>query len=125
MKRISRKMIRTVQASTAEDFDKEFNKASNEINENTTLVWEQMPLCCHFIYEVSETIPESASEELQLQGIKYYCKDCPFFYRKSKKRVVRYDCKYSETGTVVDFSPACSHFCRMVLDGEIEPVEGK
>lgn len=121
MKVITKKKIRTVQATSATEFDRQFNEASEELSSSAELKWDAAPMCVHFIYEVEEQIPETVSDEFELQGIKYYCKDCPYLNKGKNKRQRSHGCKYAEFGTVTDFTPACEFFLKKVLNGEIEP----
>lgn len=121
MRVIARKRVRTVQANDPDEFDKMFNEASDELAENVKLQWDTAPMCVHFIYEEPVKIPETVADEFELQGIKYYCKDCPNFQKGKNKRCRSQGCKYAEYGTVADFTPACEWFYKQVLQGKITP----
>ena len=121
MRTIKRKKILTVQATSAEEFDRKFNEASEQLSENAELKWDTAPMTVHFIYEDVEKIPETVTEEFELQGIHYYCKDCPHLQKGRDKRCKSHGCEYAEYGTVQDFSPACEFFYKQVLQGKIKP----
>lgn len=121
MKTVTRKKILTVQANTAEEFDREFNEASESLGYSVELKWDAAPMCVHFIYEETDKIPETCEDEFELQGIKYYCKDCPNMLKGKNRREKSHGCKYAEFGTVKDFTPACEYFYRQVLQGKITP----
>ena len=78
-------------------------------------------MCVHFIYEEVVNVPETIAEEFELQGVHYFCKDCPHLQKGKDKRCKSHGCKYSKYGTVQDFTPACEFFYKQLLQGEIEP----
>lgn len=121
MEKIRKKKILTVQATTADEFDRKFNEASDKLSGNAELKWDTAPMCVHFIYEEVEEKPETVAEEFELQGIKYYCKDCPHLQKGKNKRLKSHGCEYAEYGTVTDFTPACEFFYKQVLQGKIVP----
>lgn len=121
MKQIRRKKILTVQASSAEEFDRKFNEASNELSGTAELKWDSAPMCVHFIYEEVEEEPETVAEEFKLQGIQYFCKDCPHLQKGKDKRYKSHGCEYAEYGMVKDYTPACEFFYKQVLQGKIVP----
>lgn len=121
MKKIRRKKILTVQGTSAENFDERFNEASESLPETAELKWDTAPMCVHFIYEEVISVPETIAEEFELQGVHYFCKDCPHLQKGKDKRCKSHGCKYSKYGTVQDFTPACEFFYKQLLQGEIEP----
>ena len=125
MKVITRKRSRTVQAKTAEQFDKEFEKASSELTEEAELVWDQEPMTVHFIYEERIRIPENSRDELQMKGIMLKCKNCP--HREvnpdGRKAGHRDFCPFAFLQQTKAENPACELFCSEVLRGEIRPLE--
>lgn len=125
MKIITRKKMRTVQEKTAEAFDREFNKVSGEITEDTELVWDAAPMCVHFVYEEHVKIAENARDELSLRGIKLKCKDCPHREKNPDGRKAgRKDfCPFAFMNQVRADDPACELFCSEVLRGETEVQE--
>ena len=110
----------TVQASDPGHFDRAFNIAAED-HPDAELKWHE-GLCVSFIYEERKQTAETVAEEFELQGIKYYCKDCPNMMRGANKRERSHGCKYAEFGTVKDFTPACEHFYRMVMQGKLKPI---
>jgi hypothetical protein len=123
MKVITRKRVRTVQADDADEFDRKFNAVSDELTEDAKLQWDTAPMCVHFIYEEQEKVPETVADEFELQGIKYYCKDCPNMIKGKSKRERSHGCKYAEYGTVKDFTPACEWLYKMIVQGKVIPEE--
>lgn len=126
MKTITRKKSRTVQATTAEEFDREFNRVSDELTETAELVWDTTPMCVHFIYEEHEKKAETAADELSLQGIHLKCKNCPHREvnpdgRKAGKKDF---CPFALMQTTRADNNACEYFCSQVLRGEINALEG-
>ncbi len=110
----------TVQASDPGHFDRAFNIAAEE-HPDAELKWHE-GLCVSFIYEERNQTAETVAEEFELQGIKYYCKDCPNMMKGANKRERSHGCKYAEFGTVKDFTPACEYFYRMVMQGKLKPI---
>ena len=121
-KQTTRKM-KTIQEHTAAAFDEKYNKANEELNV-VEEKWDTAPMCVHLIYEEQKLVPETLSEEFELRGEHYYCKDCPYFIRGKNKRCKSIGCKYSPYGTAADFNPACEYFFKQLINGKIEPVEG-
>ena len=124
MKTITKKKSRTVTAKTGEEFDREFNSISDELETGFELVWDPTPMCVHFIYDEQMKIPETVAEELALRGEHYFCKDCPYLQRGKNKREKSHGCKYAPYGTVQEFSPACEFFLKKLITGEVKAVEG-
>ena len=122
MKTKVRTQIKTIQAKTAEEFDRLFNEANDELND-VELRWDTAPMCVHLIYKEEILEPETLAEEFELRGEHYYCKDCPFFKRGKNKRCKSIGCKYSPYGTAAEFNPACEYFFKQLVNGKIEPVE--
>lgn len=114
------KRCRTVQSDSPEKFDKAFDKTAEE-HPDAELKWHD-GLCVSFIYEERKQVAETVAEEFELQGIVYYCKDCPNMMKGSNKRERSHGCKYAEFGTVKDFTPACEYFYRMVMQGKLKPI---
>ena len=50
MRIITKKRVRTIQASDPDEFDRKFNEASDEMTENIKLQWDTAPMCVHIIY---------------------------------------------------------------------------
>ena len=85
MKTNVRTRMKTIQAKTAEEFDRLFNEANDELKD-VELRWDTAPMCVHLIYKEEILEPETLAEEFELRGEHYYCKDCPFFKRGKDKR---------------------------------------
>ena len=122
MRKVIKKRCRTVQSKNAAEFDVLFNNTSDEIKADCELKWDG-ELCVHFLYDEEVMEPETVADEFKLQGIQYYCKDCPHLIKGSNKREKSHGCKYAEYGTVKDFTPACEFFYKQVLQGKITPEE--
>lgn len=120
MKTETFKRTKTVAAKDPEQFDKAFAEAADE-HPGAELKWHE-GLCVSFVYEERKQTAETIAEEFELQGIKYYCKDCPNMMKGANKRERSHGCKYAEFGTVKDFTPACEYFYKMVLQGKITPI---
>ena len=114
--------VKTIQASTSEEFDRKFNKAVKQL-EDVELKWDTAPMCVHLLYKETVQIPETLAEEFGLRGEHYFCKDCPAFKRGKNKRCKSVGCKYSPYGTAAEFNPACEYFYKQLLNGKWEPVE--
>ena len=66
--------VKTIQASTSEEFDRKFNKAVKQL-EDVELKWDTAPMCVHLLYKETVQIPETLAEEFGLRGEHYFCKD--------------------------------------------------
>ena len=124
MKTITRKKSRTVQAKSAREFDLQFNKTSEELNEDAELVWDG-EMCVHFIYEEHEKVPETAEDMLAVRGIHLKCKDCPYRVENPDGRKAgRKDyCPLKFMNQTRADDRACEEFCRQVLAGEAKVRE--
>ena len=118
MKVITRKKSKTIQAKSAEAFDRKFEEASEEINESVELVWDASPMCVHFIYEETVYIPETLAEKFKLDGLERYCKDCPNFVKGKDRKYKGQGCRLVDGR--VEYSPACELFYKEVMDGKIK-----
>lgn len=79
-------------------------------------------------YEMVETIPENAVEELEAQGIYFTCADCPKYEPElnmdgSVRRTSKKGKCFLSDRQCRD-SIACEWFCKQYLKGEIQPVGG-
>ena len=124
MQKVVTKKVKTIQASTASEFDEKFNKFSEAVSSRMELQWDPTPMCVHVLYDEEKLIPETVAEEFELRGEHYFCKDCPFFKRGKDKRCKSVGCKYSPYGTAAEFNSACEYFYKQLINGKIEPVEG-
>ena len=122
MKTEIRTKMKTIQASTAEEFDKLFNKANEELTD-VELRWDSSPMCVHLLYKEKKLVPETLAEEFELRGERYHCINCPYFKRGKDKRCRAVGCKYSPYGTVAEYNAACEYFYKQLINGKIEPVE--
>ena len=113
----------TIEAENRAEFDRLANEASRE-HPGAVREWhEGRGLSMTLVYKETILTPETVADEFELQGIKYYCKDCPNFQKGKNKRCKSQGCKYAEFGTVTDFTPACEWFYKQVLQGKIVPEE--
>lgn len=122
MKKVPTRKVKTIQASTASEFDAEFNDFCENVTSDVELQWDPAPMCVHLVYTEEKMVPETLEEEFELRGEKYYCKDCPFFERGKNKRCKSVGCKYSPYGTAAEFNRACEYFFKQLVNGKIEPV---
>lgn len=124
MKTITRKKSRTVQAKSAEEFDRLFNSVSSELTETAELVWDG-EMCVHFIYEEHEKVAENARDQLALEGVHLKCKNCPHRQQNPDGRKAgRKDyCPYAFNQITRADDVACERFCSEVLRGEIKVLE--
>ena len=81
MRIITKKRVRTIQASDPAEFDRKFNEASDEMTENIKLQWDTAPMCVHIIYEEQERVPETVADEFELQGISITARTARTFRR--------------------------------------------
>ena len=116
----SLKKSKTIQDNDPDEFDRKFNEASETLKNIVELRWDTAPMCVHIIYEVKRKIPESIAEEFLLQGIKYYCKDCPYFIKGKNNRSRSLGCRYAFSGVCTDFTPACEFFLEKIKNGELQ-----
>lgn len=123
MQTVTKRKVRTIHASTADEFDFLFNEACDEIDGEVEMKWDTTPMCVHLLYKEQVQIPDTLEDEFKLRDEHYYCKDCPFFHRGKNKRCKSVGCKYSPYGTAAEFNPACEYFYKQLINGKIEPVE--
>lgn len=123
MKQVTRYESKTIKASNAAEFDRLFAEASKSIDADVELRWDYEPMCVHFVYKYIEQVPETVAEEYELQGIKYYCTDCPYLQKGHDGRYKSKGCKYSKYGAVKDYTPACELFYKELMTGKIKVKE--
>lgn len=123
MRTLIRKRSRTVQAKSAEEFDREFNRISEELSEDAELVWDTAPMCVHFIYEEHTKVAESAADQFALHGLKMKCRNCPHLEKPEDGRVKKCFCPFAFANTTREDQDACEEFYREVLAGEIKAKE--
>lgn len=121
MKIVRRKKVKTVQAKSANAFDRKFNEASEGL-EDYEIVWDTAPMCVHFLYEEVTKIAESTKEEYEeILGEHYYCKDCPYAKKGKDKRNGIQGCS-KNVSVAKDFTPACELFYKELALGKIKGV---
>ena len=121
MKVIVRKKSKTVQASNKTAFDRQFNKVSEELEDNAELVWDTAPMTVHFIYEETVQIPETLAEQFELEGLVLHCVDCPHFVKGKNKNYRSKGCEFKEG--CKDFTAACELCYQEVLAGKVKTLK--
>lgn len=125
MKQVKRIRARSFEASTPEEFDSKFNEISDELIEEG--VTPEKPQkdgdMYHIYYTYFDTVPESAKETYELEGHRYYCKDCPFFQLGENRKRRSAGCSREVEPNAVDYTPACEMFYTLLAKGAIKARE--
>lgn len=79
-------------------------------------------------YEITETVPETALEEMWAQGLSFTCSNCPKFEPAlnrdgSINRTKKWGSCFLEDMAKCDTS-VCEWFAKQFLKGEIKPIGG-
>ena len=112
-------------AKTPEEYDEKYNSISDSLVEKGYQLHDDEPKesnnMYHIYYSYKIQVAESAREEYELRGERYYCKDCPFFKVSEDKRRKGAGCTRNVDERAVDYTPACNLFYDLYAKGEIEP----
>lgn len=81
MKCSSYEQFAIVAADSASLFTEELNAEIYRLKDNNPVVRfsESIPFYAQIKYTVTETTPETVSEEYELQGVRFTCAQCPYF----------------------------------------------
>ena len=126
MKSISYPQFRIVEADTAIELTEQLNRIVQDLKECKPEVTFD-GLTARIAYQVTENdIPEDLSDEYQVQGVKLFCEDCPYF-EPVKKRDGTSDlrknfgtCPFSSNGIAHKKSHACEALFKMMNAGEVK-----
>lgn len=124
MKTVRKLRCRSIEAHSAAEYDELYAKLADEFAEQGITPTEEPDghLCTHFKWQVSEQIAETPREIYELQGLTYYCKDCPYFELGKNRKCKSKGCT-KNVQNAVDFTPACEMFYTMLANGSIKARE--
>ena len=124
MKTITKKRSRSFKASTPQEFDKYYADICDELADEgiSSDKPEKDGTMYHIYYSYTVQVAENAREEYELRGLKYYCKDCPWFGKSADKRRSSTGCTKG-VQNAVDYTCACEMFYTMLANGTIKPRE--
>ena len=117
-------IVRTDSASAFEDT---LNARIMELAKKHPVVafHETDPLFARISYTESVSVPESLSDEYELAGVRFTCKDCPMFapiLKEDGTEDSRYsygDCEFAAMGRTYKDSRACDQLFVMLRNGRI------
>lgn len=124
--------IRVVREKDPGQFQEAFNQAQVELQskrpETVKIEITDDGLVAIIQYEVDVEVPETAEDELRVQGLYFTCENCPKFNPAtnldgSVKQTSKHGTCFISDRTRRD-SIACEWFCKQYLKGEIQPVGG-
>ena len=124
--------IRVVQNKDPGQFQSEFNRAQIELQskkpQTVKIEVTQDGIIGVIQYECETEVPETAQDELLMQGLHFTCEECPRFepvlnLDGSVKRTSKQGSCFLEDRAWRD-SCVCEWFCKQFLRGEIRPVGG-
>jgi len=119
MKIVTRTKCKTVTAKSVSDFDRKFNKATEELGQ-VELEWDGR-MTVHMLYEETVRIAENTKEEYEeIRDIHYYCKNCPHFKLGKNRRCSSEGCELNVDERAKDFTPACELFYEELASGSIK-----
>ena len=115
----------SIQAETAEEFDRRFSEATREIDEEDAQVTIDLreEFRASIIYWETEEIRDTVADEFRAEGFRFTCRQCPLRETPGDKRKKYVRCIYSELGQTHLDHEACEIFYRGVKRGDIEPTE--
>ena len=118
------KQMKVVAAATPAEFERSFNEAMQELADKDP------------VYELRETggslwavitfeqeFAETVADEYRLQGMRYFCYDCPLHDGMTDGRRRLVSCQYADLVETRYDRPACEVFYRKLMNGSIEPVD--
>lgn len=113
-----------VQSDSAPAFEEELNARMRDLSNKCPKV-KFDGLTAYISYVETTNVPESISDEYQLQGVCFRCEDCPEFQAILKEdgtedRRLRYgECQYAEMRRTHRDNPACDMLYKLIKDGRI------
>lgn len=113
-----------VQCDSASAFEGELNERIRELTDKNPVV-KFDGLTAYISYTESVKIPESLSDEYEMEGIVFRCEQCPEFEPilnkdGSENKVVKYgECQFASMGRTYKNSRACELCYQMIRDGRI------
>lgn len=116
-----------VDSDSASDFEDSINARVRELEpfKPTVTFSETHKYLARISYRITEMIPESAADEMELEGVTFRCEDCPAFSPILKedgtedKRVKYGDCEFSQYGRTPKDGRCCKQFWTMLRNGGI------
>ena len=84
------------------------------------------PLCAYIKYVARISVPETLSEEYEAQGVRFICKQCPFFKPATKddgsedKRCKWGECEHAELGRTYKTSSAGDKLYELIKEGDVK-----
>ena len=114
-----------VQGDSAETLTNKLNEKMIELNSKHPQVSFE-GLVARISYTETVAIPESLSDQWEMDGCSFGCSDCPCFEPilnkdGSENRVVKYgNCKYSQYGRTYKTTQACDVLFKLINSGEVK-----
>ena len=123
MREIERTRSRSFTAKTPAEFDKQYNRIADELTQDGIVPGrpEKDGSMYHVFYSYTELVPENAKEMCELDGRKFYCKDCPYFDLGKNNKCKSVGCTLDIEHNAVDYTPACEMFYNQYAKGEVKP----
>lgn len=117
--------IKVIQTDNPEEFEKQYNEATEELWEKDCKIEVQAfngTHCAYIYWNEVEEIFDRVSDEFHAEGIHYLCSQCPLHdpAEDGRKKIVW--CKYADCGSTDLRHEACEMFYKMVKQNEIKPI---
>lgn len=127
MKRSTFEQFAIVREDSASLFSERLNETIYRLKDNNPTVHfsESDPLCAYVNYSITETTPETISEEIQMGGASFVCAQCPYFHAVLKddgepdRRCKWGECEYAELGRTYTKSAACDKLYKLIKEGDV------
>ena len=128
MKRSTYDQFAIVRADSAALFAEELNAEVRRLKDNYPVVKfsESIPFYAHITYKETVEEPETLTEQIQLNGIKFVCGQCPYIKAPKKddgtedKRCKWGECEHAELGRTLKASPACDKLYKLIAEGGVK-----
>ena len=124
MKYVIKPRIKAIEASSAQDFENQFNELMDELGSCPDYQVEISNGKFYAIikYQNEVHIAETIAEEYELRGETFRCSECPECQDDYDARKKRCACKRAEYGFTYKDRHACEWFYKMLSQGKIKPL---
>lgn len=123
MRTTTRKQVEIIQADSAAEFQTRLNAVLAK-HPAAEIEWNHgKGFCAYVVYTYEEDQPDEVSDIFHMEGIHYFCRNCPYMEPPQDKRFKRCGCSISPHGSTHMDSEACDFLYKSLLTGAIKHSE--